>query len=102
MVTEEAVTASVANSPRHGLSRMSRLQCRLMLSNTRSSSITRPTTATFSPSWQARDQNENHRENLSEVGHQALEGRALLQERLHLFPRLVAGQGFKRNLSQLQ
>ena len=97
MVTDEAVTASVSNSPRHGLSRMSRLQCRLMLSNTSSSSITSPTTATSS-SWQARDQNEH----LSEVGHPASEGRALLQERLHLSPRLVAGQGSKMDLSQLQ
>ena len=98
MVTEEAVTASVANSTRPGLCRMSRLQCRLMLSKTRSSSITSPTTATSSPSWQARDQNEH----LSEVGHPASEGRALLQERLHLSPRLVAGQGSKMDLSQLQ
>ena len=98
MVTEEAVTASVSNSLRHGLSRMSRLPCRLMLSSTGSSSITSPTTATSSPSWQARDQNEH----LSEVGHLASEGRALLQERLHLSPRLVAGQGPKMDFSQLQ
>ena len=92
MATQEAVNASVLILFWHGLSRMSRLQCRLM------DAITRPTTATSSPSWQARDLNEH----LMQVGHRALEGGALWPERLLLSPRSVAGQDSTMSPPQMQ
>ena len=98
MMTKEAAPASVFHLSWHGLSRMSRLSHRQMLSGHSLRSISSPITATSSPSWQVRDLNDH----LMKVGLLALEGRALRPERLLPFLRSVPQWDLTMVPSQLQ